>query len=129
MTRREGTSKSNSVDARGDFASKLDVAQIYFSHRKIDTALDPTNRFCRKQVKPIQLVMANPLVTTRSARKFVFEKIVRGQGPAWRSSFQHGFGNLCFLWNCEVVRFPGYHHRRERLIARRTRHVSCNFVD
>ena len=30
VNRREGTSKSNSVDARGDFASKLNVAQMYF---------------------------------------------------------------------------------------------------
>ena len=45
VTRREGTSKSNSVDARGSFASKLNVAHIYFWHRKIDIARDPTSRF------------------------------------------------------------------------------------
>ena len=45
MTRREGTSKSNSVDARGDFASKLDVAQMGGSHRKIDIARNIPVRF------------------------------------------------------------------------------------
>ena len=45
VTRREGTSKSNSVDARRRFAAKLNVAQIYFLGGKIELALDPTSRF------------------------------------------------------------------------------------
>ena len=40
MTRREGTLKSNSVDARGDFASKLNVTQMGGSHRKINIVRD-----------------------------------------------------------------------------------------
>ena len=51
MTRREGTSKSNSVDARRRFAAKTNVAQIIDSHRKINIACDLPVRFGSKQVK------------------------------------------------------------------------------
>ena len=50
MTRRKGASKSNSEDAKRKFASKLNVTQICGSHRKINTARDPIDRFGCKQV-------------------------------------------------------------------------------
>ena len=75
MTRREGTSKSNSLCARARFAETVDVAQIYFSHRIISIAPILPDRFGSKHVSLAQLLTENPLVTARSLGKFVFDKI------------------------------------------------------
>ena len=50
MTRREGTSKSNSFCATGQFASKMNRTQIYDSLQKIIIARDPAVRFGSRQV-------------------------------------------------------------------------------
>ena len=51
MTRREGTSKSNSVVARRRFAAKTKFAQICDSHGKILIVRDLPIPFGSKQVK------------------------------------------------------------------------------
>ena len=48
ITRREGTSKSNWVVARRRFAAKTNLTQMCDSHRKINIARDPTDRFGSK---------------------------------------------------------------------------------
>ena len=75
MTRREGTSKSNSVVARRRFAFDAKFAQMYDSPRKIELARDPTCRFGSEQVKVQHLFMADPPVTSRSHQKIVLDKI------------------------------------------------------
>ena len=77
MARREGTSKSNSVDATGSSQQRQDRTQNQDSHRKINIARDSTSRFGWEQVKPIQLFMAKPTVTTRGHGKFVSIKKIQ----------------------------------------------------
>ena len=73
MTRREGTSNSNSVVATG--------------HSVIEPAPDPAIRFGSQLLKVQHLLMADPPVTARSHQKIVLDKSWWGQGPAWRPFF------------------------------------------
>ena len=87
VTRREGTSKSNCVDARRRFAAKANVAQMGDSPRKIEPAPDPAIRFGSRQVKVQHLFMADPPVTARSHQQFVLDKFWWDQGLARRPIF------------------------------------------
>ena len=96
MTRREGTSTSNSLCATGQFGKKMNRAQVVDSHRKIDIARDPTNGFGSRQVKPAHVFMESTMVQTRSHETFVIDNIFPVQGPAWMSIFAHGPENRGF---------------------------------
>ena len=74
-------------------------------------------------------LIADTPVTARGSRKFVLRKFMGGQGFRGEADFRHGPGIRGFALNRESVRFRGDSHRRERVVARRIRQVSCNFVD
>ena len=59
VTRREGTSQSNSLCARGNFASKMDWTQMGTCNRKIGIARDPPDRLEFPSSCPAQFFMEN----------------------------------------------------------------------
>ena len=79
MTRREGTSKSNSVDATGSSHAKKGRTYFRDSHRKLNIARDPTSRFGWGGLEITHFFMLEPTVTTRGHEKNGFE--TKFQGP------------------------------------------------
>ena len=99
VTRREGTSKSNILCAKGDFATKVDWTQICTCNRKIGIARDPTDRLEFPSDYFAQLFMENQAVLARGPGKFVFDKFWLVQGRHGGTIFHSNTIFLDFLAN------------------------------